>query len=215
MDDNEDNNDMIWCPDCSSVVLGEHNCSAFSNNFENKNDYLEALIAAVFERESLWNSALPYKFRGPSETKALWSEIDGCLNTAPDTSQAKWKNLRDRFVKEHSLQCTYIPSGSKAIKKKSNWPFYESLRFLVPTINYRKTKSNIENVHPNVLSPSAEQKEEFNFSSVPGVSSRKENNISQQSISQSTSSLLKSQNFQSKQISYQIPQILIFLRKKS
>nr|XP_012218833.1 PREDICTED: uncharacterized protein LOC105670082 [Linepithema humile] len=80
MDDNEDNNDMIWCPDCSSVVLGEHNCSAFSNNFENKNDYLEALIAAVFERESLWNSALPYKFRGPSETKALWSEIDGCLN---------------------------------------------------------------------------------------------------------------------------------------
>lgn len=58
--------------------------------------------------------------------------------TSPGSSQVKWKNLRDRFVKEHAIQCSYIPSGSAAVKKKSSWPFYESLCFLSSTISYRK-----------------------------------------------------------------------------
>jgi len=33
---------------------------------------------------------------------------------------------------------TYIPSGSAVKKKESTWPFYENLRFLAPTINYRR-----------------------------------------------------------------------------
>lgn len=61
-----------------------------------------------------------------------------CVGTTPGASQTKWKNLRDRFVKEHTLECAYIPSGSSAVKKKSSWPFYEMLRFLTSTINYRK-----------------------------------------------------------------------------
>lgn len=45
----------------------------------NKNDYVERLIAEVFVRESLWNSTLPYKFRGPATIKTLWAEIDALL----------------------------------------------------------------------------------------------------------------------------------------
>lgn len=50
----------------------------------------------------------------------------------------KWKSLRDRFVKEHYLQSAYIPSGSGAVKRKSSWPLYDTLRFLIPTVNYRR-----------------------------------------------------------------------------
>ncbi|XP_039310322.1 uncharacterized protein LOC120356763 [Solenopsis invicta] len=137
--------------------IEEENCSLSNNTntFESQNknldqEYFEILIGEVFQREALWNSLLPYKFRGPSETKTLWSEIDVYLGTPVGTSQTRWKNLRDRFVKEHTLQNTYIPSDSAAIKKKSSWPLYESLLFLVPTIAYRKTKSNIENVNPQI-----------------------------------------------------------------
>lgn len=60
------------------------------------------------------------------------------VDVAPGTSQTKWKHLRDRFVKEYTLQCAYIPSGSATIKRKSSWPLYETLQFLIPTIKYRK-----------------------------------------------------------------------------
>lgn len=59
-------------------------------------------------------------------------------NNIPGSSQTKWKSLRDRFVKEHSLQSAYTPSGRAAIKRKSSWPLYKTLRFLIPTVNYRK-----------------------------------------------------------------------------
>ncbi|KYQ47202.1 hypothetical protein ALC60_13779, partial [Trachymyrmex zeteki] len=133
-----------WCKDCNNMfhITEEHICSLDSNisnnSADNKNDYLERLISAVFENEPLWNSKFPYKFRGPSNIKALWADIDRQLGTAPGTSQTKWKNIRDRFVKEHTLVTTYISSGSAAKKKESTWPFYECLRFLEPTVNYRR-----------------------------------------------------------------------------
>jgi len=74
-----------WCKDCNSLldVTEEHICSTLDNicdNYTNsKNDYLERLISAVFENEPLWNSRLPYKFRRPSDIKALWTDIDNRL----------------------------------------------------------------------------------------------------------------------------------------
>lgn len=67
---------MQWCNDCNTVVHDgeEHEC-----NIVNKDDYTEKLIAEVFVRENLWNSSLPYQFRGPITIKALWAEIDACL----------------------------------------------------------------------------------------------------------------------------------------
>lgn len=69
---------LQWCLSCNCEVSEDHNCPTdiTNNTGFNKNDYLERLIAAVFEREVLWNSKLPYKLRGASEMKALWLEID-------------------------------------------------------------------------------------------------------------------------------------------
>ncbi|XP_067215694.1 uncharacterized protein [Linepithema humile] len=165
-----------WCRDCNNIIdiTEEHNCSISDNNYDiaasSKNDYIERLIAAVFEREPLWKSTLPYKLRGPSLIKTLWADIDNCLGTTPGTSQIKWKNLRDRFAKEHALECIYIPSGSAAVKKKSSWRFYASLRFLAPTINYRRTISNIENIEPTLSLPSAKKEREQSISlPIPGT----------------------------------------------
>lgn len=92
-------------------------------------------------------------------------------NKTPGASQIKWKNLRDRFVKEHTLECAYIPSDSSALKNKSSWPFYEMLRFLTPTINYRRTISNIENIDPTLSSSLVKKEtEESIFLPVPGTS---------------------------------------------
>jgi len=57
-------------------VTEEHICSTLDSNIcdnytNSKNDYLERLISAVFENEPLWNSRLPYKFRGPPDIKTL------------------------------------------------------------------------------------------------------------------------------------------------
>lgn len=176
----------IWCKDCNTLldVTEEHICSTSDSNIcdypDSKNDYLERLIAAVFEKEPLWNSTLPYKFRGPSAIKTLWTDIDCRLGTAPGTSQTKWKNIRDRFVKEYNLVNSYIPSGSAAKKKESTWSFYESLRFLEPTVNYRRTISNIENVVPSSSSSSVEQ----SFSASRANYAKKDDNLYQPQISQ-------------------------------
>lgn len=71
---------LQWCQDCSNLVhIGEeHNCSvilsddekSIDNDIHDENDYIERLITAVFEKEILWNSTLPYKLRGPLEIKA-------------------------------------------------------------------------------------------------------------------------------------------------
>ncbi|XP_039309938.1 uncharacterized protein LOC120358753 [Solenopsis invicta] len=184
------------CNDCNTIVnIGEeHECNIGNNNVYD--DYNERLIAEVFVREGLWNSKLPYKFRGPAHLKTLWCEVDTCLGTPAGSSQIKWKSLRDRFVREHSSVTTYIPSGSGAMKKKSNWPLYDTLRFLIPTVNYRKTISNLENINPDFQSESDTQLSLSDESSLAGTSNnntyiRKKINIAQQV--QTKRSLLKPQ----------------------
>ncbi|XP_039313176.1 uncharacterized protein LOC120359514 isoform X1 [Solenopsis invicta] len=178
-------NTEIMCNDCNTIVnIGEeHECNIEDNNVYD--DYNERLIAEVFVREGLWNSKLPYNFRGPAHLKTLWCEVDTCLGTPAGSNQIKWKSLRDRFVREHSSVTTYIPSGSGAMKKKSNWPLYNTLRFLIPTVNYRKTISNLENINPDFQSESDTQLSLSDESSLAGTSNnntyiRKKIKIAQQ-----------------------------------
>lgn len=72
---------LQWCRDCDTVVRRgeEHDCYILDES--DKNDsYTERLISEVYMRESLWNSTLPYKQRGPTDMKLLWSEVDSCLS---------------------------------------------------------------------------------------------------------------------------------------
>lgn len=57
------------------------------------------------------------------------------------TIQKKWKNMRDSFSKELAIQRG--KSGQGAIKKKK-YVHFDSLLFLVPSLQKRETSSNIE-----------------------------------------------------------------------
>ncbi|TGZ48329.1 Uncharacterized protein DBV15_08650, partial [Temnothorax longispinosus] len=131
-----------WRPVLSWPVMAASPTLENNDNTKNKghndSDLTERLISEVFIREPLWNSKLPYKQRGPANMKLLWAQVDTCLGTDPGISQGKWKHLRDRFVKEYGIQNTYTASGSATkAKKTSTWYLYETLSFLIPTINYR------------------------------------------------------------------------------
>ncbi|XP_071568414.1 uncharacterized protein [Temnothorax nylanderi] len=205
--DNQPDDYLLMCNTCKCIVEEDHICDydnsttdgIIENNNNNTTEYLEnnnnsknighndgdlteGLISEVFIREPLWNSKLPYKQRGPADIKLLWAQVDTCLGTDPGISQAKWKNMRDRFVKEYGIQNTYTASGSATkAKKTSTWYLYETLSFLIPTINYRKTKSNLENVNPNRQSMSSIQ------DSTPNTSYSREQDLSLQTSYRSNS----------------------------
>ncbi|CAH2215959.1 jg26460, partial [Pararge aegeria aegeria] len=57
------------------------------------------------------------------------------------TIQKKWKNMRDSFAKELAMQRG--KSGQGAIKKKK-YVHFDSLLFLVPSLQKRETSSNVK-----------------------------------------------------------------------
>jgi len=79
------------CNKCRYIVDEDHVCdydntdntSENNNNINTKHnyecDFTEKLISEVFTREPLWNCKFPYKQRGPTDIKSLWSEADACL----------------------------------------------------------------------------------------------------------------------------------------
>ncbi|XP_029675940.1 uncharacterized protein LOC115243258 isoform X1 [Formica exsecta] len=57
--------------------------------------------------------------------------------------QKKWKNLRDTFRRKQQEMKAYVPSGSGAGKKSDDWKFYHLMEFFIPTLDFRKTHSNL------------------------------------------------------------------------
>ena len=53
-----------------------------------------------------------------------------------DTCKARWKSLRDKFVKERKVRD--MPSGSGAPLSQCRWKFYDSLAFLSDSVQHRK-----------------------------------------------------------------------------
>lgn len=51
--------------------------------------------------------------------------------------QAKWKNLRDTFIKTKNEIEAHIPSGSGAKTTKKPWKYYELMSFLKDSIATR------------------------------------------------------------------------------
>lgn len=69
----------------------------------------------------------------------------------------KWDQLRDKFVEEHKKVMGYIPSGSggKENVNISNWPLYNSLQFLMESIEHAPMMSSIERNKEKKMKPRA------------------------------------------------------------
>ncbi|XP_012287469.1 uncharacterized protein LOC105703559 isoform X2 [Orussus abietinus] len=110
-------------------------------------EWVEQLISEVFRREPLWNSKLPYKERGFKTTSVLWAEVDHILDKEKGTSQAKFKSLRDRFLKLYA-ECNKKPKSGSAASAlhKTTWKYYNQLLFLIPTIECRPANTHLKKI---------------------------------------------------------------------
>ena len=68
---------------------------------------------------------------------------------AEETVKAKWKNLRDSYIKHNKL--TKGTTG-QAAKRYKNWPWAPHMRFLDRTLEVRSSGSNIPNL-PDTETP--------------------------------------------------------------
>ncbi|KAF5271251.1 hypothetical protein FQR65_LT17669 [Abscondita terminalis] len=74
-------------------------------------------------------------------------------------SPKKWKNIKDRFIKDHRM---YSKSGSGACKRKK-YVYYDILQFLVAQTERQNTESNVsqEARSPELNEDGQEEAEEF------------------------------------------------------
>ncbi|XP_025988706.2 uncharacterized protein LOC113003458 [Solenopsis invicta] len=107
---------------------------------------MESFIETVEQTRILWDHTIPYAKRGAASIKKAWADIDKMFNVVSGTSQIKWWNLRDTYVRKLTEQKKYVASGSAAScrPKKEMWPYFEMMAFLRPCVSFKRTYSNIE-----------------------------------------------------------------------
>ncbi|RLU24745.1 hypothetical protein DMN91_002835 [Ooceraea biroi] len=80
---------------------------------------------------------------------ALWVEVSNILqgSLSPEEAKARWKYLRDNYIKTRKKVKAYIPSGSAApctvTEKKSKYQYYELMKFLDNSLQTRPTVSSL------------------------------------------------------------------------
>ncbi|XP_028043192.1 uncharacterized protein LOC114252765 [Bombyx mandarina] len=112
----------------------------------------QKIIVEVQKRPALYDTTLR-QYSDRNVKNKLWEEVyhnvvnnwmtlsEAEKKKKGSTIQKKWKNMRDSFSKELAIQRG--KSGQGAIKKKK-YVHFDSLLFLVPSLQKRETSSNIE-----------------------------------------------------------------------
>jgi hypothetical protein len=70
-----------------------------------------------------------------------WKEVAKKVNLTVEEVPKKWKNMRDKFVKEHK-KVKEVKSGDPGPPYKPSWKLYELLLFLKDSIRHQPTSSN-------------------------------------------------------------------------
>ncbi|XP_056431336.1 transcription factor Adf-1-like [Gadus chalcogrammus] len=118
----------------------------------------ERLIVEVEKHKIIYETNHPfYKDNGRKEK--AWHLIAAVLGVDADMCKARWKALRDTFVKNRKKG---IPSGSAGGTQK-DWKYAEIMSFVLPHLQPRSSTSNVGSGTP--LSDRSEGR-----SSTPGIS---------------------------------------------
>ncbi|KAL0103955.1 hypothetical protein PUN28_016980 [Cardiocondyla obscurior] len=116
------------------------------------NDSLdELLIGAVKTRKALYDFRLPAATRTNLRKNSLWKEVSNLLGGAlnPEEAKARWKYLRDNYLKARKKMKSYIPSGSDSAAvnvKKTKFRFYDMMAFLSDVLETRQTVSSLSDL---------------------------------------------------------------------
>ncbi|KAJ8261038.1 hypothetical protein COCON_G00167610 [Conger conger] len=95
----------------------------------------EKLILGVYEYPELYNSTLPI-YRNIDRKAEAWRKIGALVGLSADEAKRKWKNLRDRYIKEIKLDRTR--AGRAAHRQ---WRFLHFLEFLKPFVRDRQRRA--------------------------------------------------------------------------
>ncbi|XP_067216157.1 uncharacterized protein [Linepithema humile] len=103
----------------------------------------ELLIGAVKARKGLYDHRILPNERTNLRKNALWTEVSNTLGGAfnPEEAKARWKYLRDNYIKARKKVKGYIPSGSAAktsASKKPKFRFYDIMTFLNDLLETRQ-----------------------------------------------------------------------------
>lgn len=127
------------CPETSESPKAPATASA--DGHADNNEIIiddELLIEAVRKTSSLWNQS---KTKMPVQTKDLWQKVCLEIEVPVEKSkevQARWTNLRGRYMKARKTYLAYKKSGGAAKKKsqfRSQFIYFDQMSFLADVID--------------------------------------------------------------------------------
>ncbi|XP_034047989.1 uncharacterized protein LOC117529341 [Thalassophryne amazonica] len=99
----------------------------------------DKLILAVFNYPELYNVTLP-NYRSSHSRVNAWRSIGIALGLPAEDCKRKWKNLRDRYLKEVR---TEIKSKHQGVTFQSRWKYRHLMNFIAPFTGSRCGLSEI------------------------------------------------------------------------
>uniref|UniRef100_A0A8C8DI46 Transcription factor Adf-1 n=1 Tax=Oryzias sinensis TaxID=183150 RepID=A0A8C8DI46_9TELE len=99
----------------------------------------DKLILAVFRYPELYNATLP-NYRCTDSRANAWRNISIALGLPPEDCKRKWKNLRDRYLKEVRMETKNKRQGDFV---QSKWRYRQSMNFIAPFTGSRGSGADI------------------------------------------------------------------------
>ncbi|XP_068083480.1 uncharacterized protein [Anabrus simplex] len=107
----------------------------------------EVLIAAVYNKPSIWNRKDKYH-SNRNVVEKCWKDISADMEEDETKLRKKWKYLRDQFA----VELGKIPSsrsGEAGNTYTSKWPYFNLLLFLKDVVRPRQASGNVSKVAPS------------------------------------------------------------------
>ncbi|XP_042365853.1 uncharacterized protein LOC121960272 isoform X1 [Plectropomus leopardus] len=99
----------------------------------------EKLILAVFNYPELYNVTLP-NYRCTESRANAWRNISIVLGLPSEECKRKWKNMRDRYLKEVRME---IKSKKQGEIVQSRWKYRQLMNFIAPFTGSRSGVADI------------------------------------------------------------------------
>uniref|UniRef100_A0A674N5P2 MADF domain-containing protein n=1 Tax=Takifugu rubripes TaxID=31033 RepID=A0A674N5P2_TAKRU len=99
----------------------------------------EKLISAVFNYPELYNVTIP-DYRCTDSRASAWRNISIALGLPSDECKRKWKNMRDRYLKEVRME---IKSKKQGEIVPSKWKYRQLMDFIAPFAGTRSCVADI------------------------------------------------------------------------
>ncbi|XP_046578374.1 uncharacterized protein LOC124286092 [Haliotis rubra] len=98
-----------------------------------------ALIRAIMDHPVFYDKN-SWGYNDIEAKEKLWTEIAASLNLEVDACRARWKNLRDTFVKSRRKKPQFRRVGTKFVRQTrvNRWRYTDEMAFLVPYLNLRE-----------------------------------------------------------------------------